>query len=55
MFLTCYFCQVVAFLAMMEYMGNTFPGAFNGYTLSTVESHQASKVDTSGTAKAVVE
>jgi len=47
--------QIVAFQAMMQYIAREFPGAFEGYTLSVVESHQASKVDTSGTAKDVVE
>ncbi|GAV65105.1 DapB_N domain-containing protein/DapB_C domain-containing protein [Cephalotus follicularis] len=46
--------QVVAFLAAMEIMAEQFPGAFSGYSLRVMESHQASKVDTSGTAKAVV-
>lgn len=40
--------------AMMDYMAKTFPGAFSGYKLRVVESHQATKKDTSGTAKAVV-
>lgn len=40
---------------MMEFMGNNFPGVFKGYTLRVTESHQATKVDTSGTAKAIVE
>jgi 4-hydroxy-tetrahydrodipicolinate reductase len=43
--------QVVAFQAVMEMMGTTFPGAFAGYDLQVVESHQSSKRDTSGTAK----
>lgn len=30
-------------------------GAFKGYKLTVTESHQSSKVDTSGTAKAIVE
>eukprot|EP01024_Parvocaulis_polyphysoides_P056785 TRINITY_DN6013_c0_g2_i2.p1 TRINITY_DN6013_c0_g2~~TRINITY_DN6013_c0_g2_i2.p1 ORF type:complete len:288 (-),score=54.92 TRINITY_DN6013_c0_g2_i2:94-957(-) len=47
--------QVVAFQAMMETMGDNFPGAFSGYKLDVVESHQATKADTSGTAKAVVQ
>ena len=47
--------QVVAFQAMLKYMSDRFPGAFSGYTLSVTESHQASKVDTSGTAKAVIQ
>ncbi|WOL07310.1 putative 4-hydroxy-tetrahydrodipicolinate reductase 2, chloroplastic [Canna indica] len=46
--------QVVAFLAAMEIMANQFPGAFSGYSLEVMESHQASKLDTSGTAKAVI-
>ncbi|KAI5323425.1 hypothetical protein L3X38_032497 [Prunus dulcis] len=46
--------QVVAFLAAMEIMAEQFPGAFSGYSLQVMESHQASKVDTSGTAKAVI-
>jgi 4-hydroxy-tetrahydrodipicolinate reductase len=47
--------QVVAFQAMMDHMAKTFPGAFSGYTLEVIESHQRTKADTSGTAKAVVE
>ena len=46
--------QVVAFQAMMEMMANEFPGAFSGYDLAVTESHQRTKADTSGTAKAVV-
>ncbi|KAL7209356.1 hypothetical protein ACSBR1_030981 [Camellia fascicularis] len=46
--------QVVAFLASMEIMAEQFPGAFSGYSLEVMESHQASKLDTSGTAKAIV-
>ncbi|KAK7851427.1 4-hydroxy-tetrahydrodipicolinate reductase 1, partial [Quercus suber] len=46
--------QVVAFLAAMEIMAEQFPGAFSGYSLQVMESHQTSKVDTSGTAKAVI-
>ena len=47
--------QVVAFQAAMRLMAENFPGAFKGYTLTVTESHQASKVDTSGTAKAIVQ
>jgi len=47
--------QVVAFQATLEAMAASFPGAFGGYTLTVTESHQRSKVDTSGTAKAVVD
>ncbi|KAG6416556.1 hypothetical protein SASPL_123988 [Salvia splendens] len=46
--------QVVAFLAAMEIMSEQFPGAFSGYDLEVMESHQASKLDVSGTAKAVI-
>ncbi|XP_057951792.1 4-hydroxy-tetrahydrodipicolinate reductase 2, chloroplastic-like isoform X2 [Malania oleifera] len=46
--------QVVAFLAAMEIMADQFPGAFSGYSLMVKESHQASKLDISGTAKAVI-
>ncbi len=46
--------QIVAFQAMFEHAAATFPGAFSGYRLRVVESHQSSKKDTSGTAKAVV-
>jgi hypothetical protein len=44
--------QVVALQAVLEMMADSFPGAFGGYTLDVVESHQAGKKDTSGTAKA---
>ncbi|XP_076926398.1 4-hydroxy-tetrahydrodipicolinate reductase 2, chloroplastic-like [Bidens hawaiensis] len=46
--------QVVAFLAAMDIMAKQFPGAFSGYTLEVLESHQATKLDISGTAKAVI-
>ncbi|KAG8074248.1 hypothetical protein GUJ93_ZPchr0006g43491 [Zizania palustris] len=46
--------QVVAFLAAMEIMAEQFPGAFSGYRLEVLESHQAGKVDISGTALAVI-
>ncbi len=46
--------QIVAFQAMIEYLATEFPTAFDGYKLSVVESHQKTKADTSGTAKAVV-
>ncbi|KAG2332164.1 hypothetical protein Bca52824_003344 [Brassica carinata] len=36
--------QVVAFLAAMEIMAEQFPGAFAGYSLEVMESHQASKL-----------
>lgn len=47
--------QIVAFQAMMEYIADTFPEAFKGYSLKINESHQKGKADTSGTAKAMVE
>jgi dihydrodipicolinate reductase len=47
--------QVVAFQQMMQIMADQFPGAFSGYKLNVVESHQRNKADTSGTAKAVVQ
>jgi 4-hydroxy-tetrahydrodipicolinate reductase len=46
--------QIVAFQTMMETMAEKFPGCFSGYSLRVVESHQRTKADTSGTAKAVV-
>ncbi|PUZ75658.1 hypothetical protein GQ55_1G209900 [Panicum hallii var. hallii] len=46
--------QVVAFLAAMEIMAGQFPDAFSGYELEVMESHQATKLDVSGTAKAVI-
>jgi 4-hydroxy-tetrahydrodipicolinate reductase len=45
--------QIVALQAALTQMAADFPGAFAGYALSVVESHQSSKADTSGTAKAL--
>lgn len=45
---------IVVMQAMLEYAAQNFPGALKGYNMSVVESHQASKLDTSGTAKAMV-
>ena len=45
--------QIVALQAALEYMAESYPAAFGGYTLSVTESHQATKADTSGTAKAI--
>ena len=45
--------QIVALQAALERMAAAFPGSFGGYTLSVAESHQATKADTSGTAKAI--
>jgi 4-hydroxy-tetrahydrodipicolinate reductase len=44
---------IIAFQAMMEYVAKEFPGILSGYNLEIEESHQATKPDTSGTAKAV--
>lgn len=46
--------QIVAFQATMDSMAKNYPNAFGGYKLEVVESHQSTKADTSGTAKAVV-
>jgi 4-hydroxy-tetrahydrodipicolinate reductase len=46
--------QIVGLQAMMEFAADTFPGLFDGFTLSVKESHQNGKADTSGTAKAMV-
>ena len=46
--------QIVAFQTMIEFLAKEFPTAFSGYKLSVVESHQKTKADTSGTARAVV-
>jgi len=46
--------QIVALQAMLEWTAKNFPGVFGGYDLKVVESHQKTKADTSGTAKALV-
>ncbi len=46
--------QIVGFQAMMAYAAENFPGLFDGFSLEIRESHQQTKVDTSGTAKAMV-
>ncbi len=46
--------QIVALQAMMEFGSQAFPGCFAGYSLRIVESHQQGKLDTSGTARAMV-
>ena len=45
---------LIVLQAMLEYAAHEFPGALSGYSLKISESHQASKRDTSGTAKAFV-
>jgi len=47
--------QIVALQAGLEDLAKKFPAAFEGYELHTEESHQKTKADTSGTAKAVVD
>lgn len=47
--------QIVGFQAMMDYAAKNFPGLFDGFQMKILESHQAGKADTSGTAKAMVE
>ena len=47
--------QIVAMQAALEELSRNYPGAFDGYTLKVVESHQETKADTSGTAKALVD
>jgi 4-hydroxy-tetrahydrodipicolinate reductase len=46
--------QIVALQAMLEWTAKNFHSVFNGYNLCVVESHQKTKADTSGTAKALV-
>ena len=46
--------QIVGFQAMMAFAAERFPGLFAGYRLEIKESHQETKADTSGTAKAMV-
>jgi 4-hydroxy-tetrahydrodipicolinate reductase len=47
--------QIVAMQAALEDLSIKYPGAFEGYKLEVVESHQKTKADTSGTAKAVID
>lgn len=47
--------QIVALQAAITRMAEEFPASFAGCELSVVESHQSSKADTSGTAKAVAD
>ena len=46
--------QIVAMQAALEMLAKQYPLAFSGYSLRMTESHQKTKADTSGTAKAVV-
>jgi len=47
--------QIVALQLMLEETQKNFPDLYKGYTLTAVESHQKTKADTSGTAKAIVD
>eukprot|EP00953_Heterococcus_sp_UTEX-ZZ885_P035092 18137-Heterococcus_DN1.PRE.1 len=47
--------QIVALQTAIDYMAKEFGGAFSGYSLAITESHQSTKADTSGTAKALAE
>ena len=47
--------QIVAMQAALEDLAGKYPAAFGGYALHVVESHQKTKADTSGTAKAVID
>lgn len=47
--------QIVAMQAALEDLATKYPGAFAGYKLACRESHQKTKADTSGTAKAVID
>lgn len=46
--------EIVAFQLAMEHLAKSCPDLFKGYQLDITESHQKTKVDTSGTAKAMV-
>ena len=46
--------QIVALQSAVLEMSKRFPSSFAGYKLSVTESHQSTKADTSGTAKAIV-
>lgn len=45
---------IVMLTAMLKFAADNFPNALKGYKLEIIESHQAGKEDTSGTAKAMV-
>ncbi len=47
--------QIVAMQAALEDLATKYPGAFDGYELACRESHQKTKADTSGTAKALID
>lgn len=45
---------IVMLQSMLEYAAKNFPGALEDFSMAVKESHQKSKKDTSGTAKAMV-
>lgn len=47
--------QIVAMQSALEDLAAKYPSAFAGYKLEVTESHQKTKADTSGTAKAVID
>jgi 4-hydroxy-tetrahydrodipicolinate reductase len=47
--------QIVAMQAALQDLAVKYPAAFAGYKLKVTESHQKTKADTSGTAKAVID
>ncbi|MDR0303423.1 MAG: dihydrodipicolinate reductase [Chitinispirillales bacterium] len=47
--------QIAALQLMFEKMQSDFPDLYKNYKLSVAESHQKTKADTSGTAKAIVD
>lgn len=47
--------QIVAMQAALEDLAKSFPGSFASYKIACTESHQKTKADTSGTAKAVID
>lgn len=47
--------QIVAMQAALEDLAAKYPGAFAGYKLDVIESHQKTKADTSGTALGVID
>eukprot|EP00540_Astrosyne_radiata_P020523 CAMPEP_0116832494 /NCGR_PEP_ID=MMETSP0418-20121206/5923_1 /TAXON_ID=1158023 /ORGANISM="Astrosyne radiata, Strain 13vi08-1A" /LENGTH=332 /DNA_ID=CAMNT_0004461861 /DNA_START=45 /DNA_END=1043 /DNA_ORIENTATION=+ len=46
--------QIVAMQSALEELAKKYPSAFAGYKLTVTESHQKTKADTSGTAKAMI-
>jgi len=46
--------QIVALQSTLEDLATKYPSSFAGYKLNVKESHQKTKADTSGTAKAII-